>query len=171
MPIKKNAKQTGVPEALMNAFSPTREHLILARLSGIWLVEGEWYLNPKEPAALGGNMLNQGILGGHFIESSSIFDGEEKSRVIYGFDPEDGRYFAFAINGLAARYDLEHGYYDDATDSLRFSCTEYVGAKRIPVKFERTISFLPTSGFNMEITYPEFEPDRRLGMALRMRIA
>lgn len=169
MTIKNTPGRVAIPEHLMKAFAPTPEHRILARLSGSWQVEGEWHLQPGQALPLGGTMMNREILGGHFIESSSFYDGIEKSRAIYGYDPDDGRFMAFAINAIAARYDLEHGHYDNDADVLCFSGVEHVGPKRLAVRFEREIAFIPGRGFDLKITYPDFEPDRRLGMALRMR--
>ena len=169
MSIKKEVQRTALPEAIMNAYVHTPEHRTLTRLNGDWTIEGEWRVDSGQPVRVGGRMINRGVLGGHFIESICVFEGQEKSRVIYGYDPDEGRFFAFAINAVAAGLDLEYGQYDESADALRFNCVEHVGAKRIPVRFERTISFLAPQGFNLRITYPDFEPDRRLGMELRMR--
>ena len=147
------------------------EHDVLTRLVGEWDIAGEWYLIPGQPLAAHGRMVNQGILGGHFIESRSYFDNVEKSRVIYGFDPEENRFMAFAVSAIAARCDLEHGQYDCATDTLRFSCIEHVGPERLAVRFERTLSLLTNDTLRMRITYPDFEPERQLGMELRMQRA
>ncbi|MCB1703555.1 MAG: DUF1579 family protein [Halioglobus sp.] len=170
MRIKKNVDGTAAPEPLMQAYAATAEHSLLSRLTGSWQVEGEWYLRPGQPLPLGGTMRNRGILGGHFIESSSFYDGVEKSRAIYGYDPDEGHFMVFAINAIAARYDIEHGHYDAASDALRFSGVEHVGPQRLSVRFERSITFLPGQGFDLTICYPDFKPERRLGMALRMRL-
>ncbi len=156
-------------EAISRQYSPRVEHKTLARLNGDWQINGEWHLVPGSPTIITGQMENRGILGGHFIESRSFFEGIERSRVIYGYDPEDGRFMAFAISALAARCDLEHGQYNMEADILRFSCVEYVGSQQIPVQFERTLSFLSEDAFDLRITYPEREADQRLGMELRMR--
>lgn len=170
MPIK-TALDTPLPAAFKGAYPHTDEHRTLARLQGDWAVVGEWYLNPDSPTPVTGTLRNRGILGGHFIESSAWFEGIEKSRVIYSYDPDEDRFTAFAISALTPRYDLEHGHYDPAADALCFSCVEFAGPERQAVRFERTLSFLPGGGLTMQITYPDFAPERRLGMALRMQPA
>jgi hypothetical protein len=163
--------ETPLQEVLMNTVRRSPEHDVLTRLVGEWDFTGEWYLIPGKPVVAQGRMVNRGILGGHFVESRSYFDDVEKSRVIYGFDPEEARFMAFAISAIAARCDLEHGQYDNATDTLRFNCIEYVGAERLAVRFERTVSLLTSDNLRMRITYPDFEPERQLGMELRMQRA
>ncbi|MEZ5504359.1 MAG: DUF1579 family protein [Halioglobus sp.] len=161
--------ETSLLAALTKNYKGAPEHQTLTRLVGTWEIAGEWHLEPGHATPISGHMVNRGILGGHFIESSSFFEGEERSRVIYGYDPEDIRFTAFAISAIAPRCDLEHGHFDARTHELKFSCVEHIGAARIPVRFERTIEFLSADAFEMRITYPDFEPDKRLGMALCMR--
>lgn len=156
-------------DTLMKYVAHSPEHHLLTRLIGEWEIAGEWYLMPGETTLVQGRTVNRGILGGHFIESISYFDDEEKSRAIYGFDPEDDCFMVFAISALATRCDLEYGHYDKSTNTLRFNCIEYAGPQRTPIKFERTLLLQTNNAYTMRVTYPEFEPERQLGMELRMQ--
>lgn len=156
---------------LPTLYPPVQEHRTLARLQGDWLCEGEIYLSPEQPSLVHARMVNRVILGGLYIESSTMHETSEASRVIYGYDPDDGRFVAFAINARNPRSDIEYGHYDNKADELRFSCVEYVGVKRQAVRFERIIAFLSENEFTMHIIYPELEPHRQVGMAVRVRRA
>ncbi|MCB1686967.1 MAG: DUF1579 family protein [Halioglobus sp.] len=153
----------------MKPYLPLDEHRTLARLTGDWAFEGEFYITPGHPTPAVGRLVNRGILGGHFIESSTLSEGVEVARVIYGYNAEDGQFLAFAINATTSRYDLELGQFDSEADELRFSCVEYIGPQRLAINFERTLSFLSVDAVDMRITYPDFEPDRQLGVEMRMR--
>ena len=150
-------------------YPPVREHRTLARLEGEWFCEGEIYLSPDQPLEVRAKLVNRGILHGLYIESSSMHKNYEVGRVIYGYDPDDGRFLAFAISTASPRCDIEYGHYDSEADTLRFSCVEYVGVEKLAIRFERTIAFLSDHEFDMRITYPDMEPHRQVGFAVRAR--
>lgn len=145
-------------------------HTLLARLSGSWELEGDWYLLPGQgPTPISGQMVNSAIYNGLFIESRVSLNAVEASRVIYGFDQAEERYMAFAINALSARSDLESGCYDAEGDALCFTGTEPVGADRRLLRFQRLMTFVTANAVDMEISYPDYPPEKRLGMCIRMR--
>lgn len=161
----------GLPAALLKPVEPVAEHRLLGRLIGEWDITGEWFVMPGQPPLpVVGHMVNSAVFAGHYVESRTYFaEGLEGSRVIYGFDPDDGRFVAFAINAITARSDVEYGHYREARDELRFEGHEPVGPQRRMMRFERSIVFHADDAFDLVIYHPEFEADRQVGIALRMR--
>ena len=156
-------------EALTRPFAPVAEHRTLMRLLGVWQVHGEWHVLPGQtPVAFTARMINTGILGGHYVESRTLYDDQEGSRVIYGFDPDEQRFIAFAINAITSRSDVEYGRYEQSADALFFEGVEPVGPKRRPMRFERVLRYIADDELHLEILHPEMEEGKQLGMALRL---
>jgi hypothetical protein len=96
--------------AMRRSVAQTPEHDALRRLLGEWDGEGECYDFPGRTMQVVGRTVNIGILGSHFVEPRTYFRGEEQSRTPYGFDPNEGRFVAFAINAGSVECHLEYGH-------------------------------------------------------------
>jgi hypothetical protein len=154
---------------LTKPITPLPQHRILARLNGEWKFESDWYFDPPTAVAVTGLMLNTGIMGGHFVESRFFYDDCEISRVTFGFDPAFNHFTAFGITPGSARTEMEYGHYDREANALRFSCEEFAGKNNQPILVQRTILFISRQAINMQIDYPEREPEKRLGALFRLR--
>lgn len=165
---------TGVLRMMDQATARPGTDEVLDRLAGSWDVDGWWTIRTDRPAvALGGRVENRWILFGRFLESETYPRADAtapSSKVIYGFDPRDENYFAFAINALTRHYDIEHGDHDAAADALLLRGTEIVLPSRREIGFLRTIRFVGPDEIRLSISYPdEADQDDLGGMTSTLR--
>jgi len=155
-------------EALTKAYEPTAQHEVLKQLVGEWDMSGDWHiLEGEPPRPLSARVVNSSVFTGQLVESKSFLDNDEGSRAIYGYDPDVKEYYAFAVNSMSPRYDVETGVYDAEAKELRFTCVEHVGPQRIAVTFHRTLTFISPDRYDLVIVYPERKPEHQLGMHLK----
>lgn len=158
---------TGVLRMMDQAADRPDHDAVLARLEGVWAQTGLWQIRTDRPAVpLGGRVENRWILFGRFLESDTfptVDATTPSSKVIYGYDPREEDYFAFAVSALNRHYDIEHGPYDAATDALLLRGSEIVLPGRREIRFLRTIAFTGPDTAEVSISYPEEEDRENFG--------
>ena len=100
---------------------PGPEHKLLEALTGTFKQEITWSFPGMPPLKHSGTSENRWILGGRFLQCSSVGDGPARpfeGLTIYGYDTRKKQYFALGIDTTGTYYVTPHGTYAGASRSF-----------------------------------------------------
>lgn len=111
------------------AAQPGAQHKLLARMVGEWDTELKIWMNPsvKQPMAMKSSAKSEMILGGRFLQTTSVTEspfGKTETLGIMGCDRRDGTFTTIGFDTMGTYAVSARGKYDEATKTFTLHGTD-----------------------------------------------
>lgn len=147
--------QNEMMQKWMDYMTPAAMHEMLAKTVGEWTYVSKWWNDPSaQPTVSEGKAVNEMILGGRYLKSTSYSDvmGMPMEGInILAYDKAVNEFFSFWIDNMGTGMTMARGKYDEKTKvcDMKGTMVDPITGKEI--EYRQTMKFIDDDNQLMEM--------------------